>query len=86
MRLLLASLLLLLGMVVMLYGIGNALLELTSLYQGALTDPLKETPGGEKALSERMIRFLVIGLAGLPFSIIGTFMLRSRRRRRRLRN
>ena len=87
MRLLIALLLWLVGAGIMIYGIGSALLELVSLYQGALTDPLNQPEGAEKGISDRMVRNLIIGAAGIPFIIVGTFLVRSAAgaRRRRMR-
>jgi hypothetical protein len=87
MRLLIALVLWVIGVGVMLYGIGNALLEISSLYQGAINNPLNQPDNAEKMFSERMIRMLIIGAAGIPFLIIGTIMVRSAAaaRRRELR-
>lgn len=87
MRLSIALLLWTVGVGLMLYGIGSALMEIASLYQGAINSPLDQPDGAEKLLSERMIRKLIIGAAGIPFLIIGTMMVRSAAaaRRRQLR-
>jgi len=67
--------LLMLGSMVMLYGMGSALYELSMLYQTNITDPL--TMGGEepKVVSARMWRAVIIGLFGIPFFIAGSVML-----------
>lgn len=67
--------LLMLGSLVMLYGMGSALYELSMLYQTNITDPL--TMGGEepKVVSARMWRSVIIGLCGVPFFIAGSVML-----------
>src|SRR5262245_49901947 len=87
MRLLIAILLWIIGVGVMLYGIGNALLEIASVYQGAIDNPLNQPDNAQKVFSDRMIRMLIIGAAGIPFLIIGTLMVRSAAaaRRRELR-
>lgn len=84
MRLLLGLIVLFVGMAIVLYGIGGALLEVVSLYQGALNNPLAETDSGE-VISGRMISSLTTGALGLPFLLLGTLLLRSHRRRRRFR-
>ena len=83
MRILIAFLLWAVGVGIVLYGLGNALLELGSLYQGAITDPLNQPEGAEKVVSAHMVRMLIIGAAGLPFLIVGTVMIRSNAGRRR---
>lgn len=69
--------LLMLGSLVMLYGMGSALYELSMLYQTNITDPL--TMGGEepKVVSARMWRSVIIGLCGVPFFIAGSVMLQA---------
>lgn len=86
MRTILGVILSLIGAGFILYGLGNALMELSSLYQGALNDPMNQAEGAEKAISNNMIRHLTTGAIGAPFLIVGSVLLRSSAmRRRRLR-
>lgn len=75
------------GMAIALYGIGGALVQVIGLYQSAMADPLGQPEGAEKAVSSEMMRFVVIGLFGLPPLIIGSVLLKIgmyQRLRRRL--
>ncbi|MBY0311791.1 MAG: hypothetical protein K2W85_06960 [Phycisphaerales bacterium] len=80
MRTLIAMVLFLAGLGVVLYGLGSALFELIGLYSSALSDPLSST-GPEanaepaKVVGDRMWRFALIGMAGVPFLLIGSIML-----------
>lgn len=82
MRTVIAFILFLVGMGVVLYGLGSALLELIGLYQGALSDPLgahdpSATQAVEpaKAVGDRMWHFAMIGMAGVPLLLVGSVML-----------
>lgn len=76
MRTAIGLILLLLGMAIALYGIGGALVQVIGLYQGALSDPLGQPDGAEKAASSQMMHFVVIGLFGIPPLLIGTVLLK----------
>ncbi len=76
MRTTLGILLVLLGVGVMLYGLGGALLELLSLYQGAMSDPLAEPAVGEKERAQAMMRSAIIGAVGIPFFVAGSVLLK----------
>jgi hypothetical protein len=87
MRAVIGFMLMLIGAAIALYGVGSALLELTGLYESALTDPLG-APADQEALASRsMIRSVIIGALGIPPMIVGSYMflglLRARRRARR---
>ncbi len=83
MRLLFALLLWLVGVGIMVYGIGGAFIELSSVYQGAISNPLDQRENAEKVFSENMIRSLIIGAGGIPFLLIGTVLVRGAVARRR---
>jgi hypothetical protein len=83
MRLLFALLLWVIGAGIMVYGIGHALMELSSVYQGAISKPLDQPENVEKVFSQNMIRSLIIGAAGIPFLLIGTVMVRGALARKR---
>jgi hypothetical protein len=63
------------GLAVVLYGLGSALMELFGLYSGAINAPLDNPPGGEKGVSDRMIRGVIIGAIGVGPMIVGSAML-----------
>jgi hypothetical protein len=62
------------GALVMLYGIGMALKEFAGLYQGALNDAMNQPEGTEKAVSAAMWRNAMIGIAGIPIFLVGSFL------------
>lgn len=76
MRRTLGLLLMLIGGLVMLAGIGLALKELASLYGGVLSDPLGQPEGVEKQTSRAMIQYVILGAAGVPVFLVGTFLLK----------
>lgn len=62
-------------------GIGLAVSEIRTLYTGALERPLDEpTGGGEQGASDRILRAAGIGAVGAAPFIIGTRLMRVRRR------
>jgi hypothetical protein len=63
------------GLAVVLYGLGSALMELVGLYTGAINAPLDNPPGGEKGVSDRMIRGVIIGAIGVGPMLVGSAML-----------
>ena len=63
------------GLAVVLYGLGSALMELVGLYSGAINAPLDNPAGGEKGVSDRMIRGVVIGAIGVGPMLVGSAML-----------
>ncbi len=71
------------GAGVMLYGMGSALRDLSSVYQGALEKPLDTPQRDEKVVSQDMIRQLITGAAGVPFVIVGDALHAVGERRRR---
>jgi hypothetical protein len=87
MRAAIGLILLVVGMGVAVYGIGSALLELTGLYESALTDPLNAPADQEEVASREMIRSVIIGGLGIPPTLLGSIMfygwLRARRKARR---
>lgn len=64
------------GAAVILWAIGSALMELTGLYQGTVTNPLGQPDGTEQATADRMLQSVWIGLGGVPFLIAGAIMLK----------
>lgn len=77
MRLLVGLILVLLGTAIMLYGIGDALLDLVGLYQTALDAPLDAPPDYEQHVSSDMLWSVGIGAIGIPPLLIGSFLLHS---------
>jgi len=79
----LAWLLILVGGGIVLVGIGTALRELGSLYADMTTDPLGQPEGREEAVVPAMFRGVLIGVAGAPLLLAGSFMLITARIRAR---
>lgn len=75
MKVTIAFSLLIIGSLLVLYGIGFALYELAMLYQVNITDPLTMSGEDPKTVSGRMWRSIVIGLAGVPLMITGSVIL-----------
>lgn len=81
----LGFILLLLGSAIMLYGIGAALYEISTMYAEAINDPMgnKSIGGGAtaavepKQVSAAMLRAVGIGCVGIPLAIAGSFLMRS---------
>ena len=63
------------GLAVVLYGIGFALSEFVGMYSSAIESPLDSPVGGEKGVSERMIRYVIIGAIGIPPLMVGSAMM-----------
>ena len=63
------------GLAVVLYGIGFALKEFVGMYSSAIEAPLETPEGGEKGVSERMIRYVIIGACGIPALMVGSAMM-----------
>ena len=63
------------GLAVVLYGIGFALKEFVGMYSSAIESPLDSPEGGEKGVSERMIRYVIIGAIGIPPLMVGSAMM-----------
>ena len=63
------------GLAVVLYGIGFALKEFVGMYSSAIESPLDSPVGGEKGVSERMIRYVIIGAVGIPPLMVGSAMM-----------
>lgn len=82
MKFLLGILLTLVGVAILVSGIGLALAQVLGMYDAALNNPLKDNPG-EAAVPATMMRYILIGCAGIPFLVIGKILLimayRSRR-------
>ena len=76
MRTMIAWLLLLVGGLLVLYGIGSAVLLLAGLYEANLTDPMNQPEGSEDATAGAMMRAVIIGAAGVPLFVIGAVMLK----------
>ena len=74
-RTIIALILFLGGLAVVLYGLGSALIELFGLYSSALDAPLNDPKGGEKGVSDRMIRGVIIGAIGVAPMMAGSAML-----------
>lgn len=80
-------LLTLVGIGILLFGIGSALLQVVGMYEGALNDPLTPNDAAEAAVPATMVRYVLIGCIGIPFLVVGKVMMivawRSRVRARR---
>ncbi len=74
-RTIIALVLFLGGLSVVLYGVGFALKELLGLYTSAVERPLENPVGGEKGVSDRMMRFVIIGAIGVVPMMVGSAML-----------
>jgi hypothetical protein len=74
MRTLIGIILTLAGAAIILYGLGSALIAFAGLYQGALDDAMNQPEGTEKAVSDAMWRNAIIGAAGIPFFLVGSFL------------
>jgi len=77
MKAIVGTIFMLAGGAVVIVAIYLALQELGGLYGGALNDPLGQPDGTEKAVSERMIRAVIIGAVGVPFFIVGTVLVKA---------
>lgn len=81
MKTLIGLVLFVVGLLVVLYGLGSALLELGSLYQGALNDPLGNSSvssGNEepaRVVGNHMWQYAIIGMIGIPPLLIGSTLL-----------
>lgn len=77
-RTLIGLVLTLIGLAIILYGMGMAIMELVTLYSSQLNNAMDEVPGkgGEQGVSDRMIRDVIIGACGLPFTIAGAVFLK----------
>ncbi len=78
-------LMLLVGMALLICGIYGGLSALAGLYQGAMAAPLDQPAGTEEAVSERMLRSVLIGAGGIPPLLLGTYFWRMDRMRARRR-
>jgi len=81
MRLIIGLVLTLLGTAILLYGIGDALLDLIGLYQTALNTPLDAPPDYEQHVSHAMLVSVAIGAIGIPPLLIGSYLFYSTLRR-----
>ena len=70
------------GGLVALGGIGMALLELSSLYNGVLDKPLDQPDGFEKESSARMLKWAITTAPEAVTMLVGKIMLGRRRARR----
>jgi len=70
------------GGLVALGGIGMALLELSSLYNGVLDKPLDQPDGFEKESSGRMLQWAIAAAPGAVAVLIGKIWLKRRKARR----
>ncbi len=70
------------GGLVALGGIGMALLELSSLYNGVLDKPLDQPDGFEKESSARMLKWAIAAAPGAVAVLVGKMVLGRRRARR----
>lgn len=87
MRLALGLFLMLAGAGIMLLGIVQALLQLSSLYQGAIDHPLDQPEGAEMAIRAGMLHWVGIGAIGVVPFLIGLVLFKgevARRLRRRM--
>lgn len=75
MKTIIGLMLTLIGIAIVVYGIGSALLEVVGMYQGALNDPLAPNDAAEAAVPANMLRSLVIGCIGIPFLLAGKAFL-----------
>lgn len=76
MRLGLGLILMLVGGGVMLAGIVMALLQLGSLYQGAIDDPLGQPLGTEDSVRYDMLHWVGIGAIGVVPFLIGVVLFK----------
>jgi hypothetical protein len=86
MKTILGLILTLIGIAILVYGVGMALMQVVGMYDAALNHPLDDRPG-ESGIPGTMLRFVLIGCVGIPFLVAGKVLLimayRSRRRARR---
>jgi hypothetical protein len=76
-RTIIALVLFMIGMGIVLYGLGAAVMELVGLYSSALNDPLADSPRGEaRGVSDRMVRDVIIGGIGVVPLLVGSVMLK----------
>jgi len=75
MRLVLGIVLTLLGGAVAVAGLLGALSELVGMYSSALNDAMADGPEG-KAVGASMMRWAIIGAAGVPFLLVGSVLLK----------
>lgn len=85
MRRLLGLTLVLIGIAIISHGLYLAIQELGALYDANLNDALNQPEDAEKAAAGRMQKALIRGAIGVPPLIIGGILLRTARRRRRVR-
>lgn len=73
-------LLTLVGLAIVLYGMGHALLGVTSIYGNALNSPLDDPAAGgstgEVAISKDMMLYVWIGAIGIPPLMVGTIIIK----------
>ncbi|MEN0020179.1 MAG: hypothetical protein AAF747_04755 [Planctomycetota bacterium] len=91
MKLTLGILLSIIGGAVIVVGFGGALLEVVDLYGSALSDPMNDAGGQSpldepKAVRNAMLRWIIIGGAGVPFSVLGALLLKKSMRQNRKRS
>lgn len=74
----LGYMLLLVGAAIMLTGFFLALKELSGMYGDTLSDPMGNKAGSvePKTVSDAMLRYVIIGAAGIPVFLVGSLMLR----------
>lgn len=70
------------GGLVALGGIGMALLELSSLYNGVLDKPLDQPDGIEKESSARMLNWAIAAAPGAVAVLVGKIWLKRQKARR----
>lgn len=75
MRLLIGFLLALVGGVIVVVGLLGALGELFALYSSALNDAMADGPEA-KAVGANMMRWVILGVAGVPLLIVGVVILK----------
>ena len=73
MKTLFGLLLTLIGVGIVVFAIGSALMPVLKMYEGALNDPLADGPEGN--VPATMIKYVIIGCAGIPFVIAGKVFL-----------
>ena len=74
--------LLLVGALLVSVGIGRAVTEFGEIYGGASADPMATPEVDEQARAQRMFRAAVFGAAGVVPLVIGTVLVKGKRRGR----
>jgi len=82
-RLLIAFILLVSGALLAAVGLSRALLQFGAMYQKVSERPLDEPDLTPEDRAEKMLWSAGLGAAGVPMILVGTIMLKTKRRRKR---